>query len=55
MRIADRWEPRLRLRRVEADLSGFAEGRIVLTLIGVYVPDGRQVYVDDIVLEWRRP
>ena len=50
-----RWEPRLRLRRVEADLSGFAEGRIVLTLIGVYVPDGRQIYVDDVVLEWRRP
>src|SRR3954452_22144818 len=50
-----RWEPRLRLGRVEGDLSGFAEGRIVLTLIGVYVPDGRQVYVDDIVLEWRRP
>ena len=50
-----RWEPRLRLRRVEADLSGFAQGRIVLTLIGVYVPDGRQVYVDDLVVEWRRP
>jgi phage baseplate assembly protein W len=50
-----RWEPRLRLRRVEADLSGFAEGRIVLTLTGVYVPDGRQVYGDDLVVEWRRP
>jgi uncharacterized protein len=50
-----RWEPRLRLRRVEADLSGFAEGQIVLTLTGVYVPDGWQVYGDDLAVEWRRP
>lgn len=49
-----RWEPRLRLKKIEADLSGFAEGRIALSLLGLYVPTGVTVAFDSIALELRR-
>jgi len=48
-----RWEPRLRIRRVEADLSDYMNGHITLTVIGVYVPEGREITVDDIVVNLR--
>lgn len=49
-----RWEPRLRLRRVVADWSRYQDGIVGLTLVGWYVPEGREITLDDVVLELRR-
>lgn len=44
----DRWEPRLRLRRVRID--GAAPGRVELTLEGRYLPDGRDISLEGIIV-----
>ena len=40
-----RWEPRFRLRSVEAAVAG-ADGRLVLTLSGVYAPTGEGLVLE---------
>lgn len=40
----DRWEPRLRVLTV--DVRRTAPGRIVVSVAGVYLPDGRAVAVE---------
>lgn len=46
-----RWEPRLKLRSVIMDdIQRLKEGRIGLTLTGVYMPEGRPVTLEGIVL-----
>ena len=44
----DRWEPRLKLERVQA--IAVQPGRIELELIGVYVPDGQRVTIEGVVV-----
>lgn len=45
----DRWEPRFRLTRVIADQT--VPGRCVLDLVGTYLPEGREITIDGIVIE----
>lgn len=45
----DQWEPRYALERVIVDQS--TPGRCVLDLDGVYLPEGRRVTLDGIVVE----
>jgi len=45
----DEWEPRYRLERVIVDQS--TPGRCVLDLDGIYLPEGRRVSLDGIVIE----
>lgn len=45
----ERWEPRLRLERVQAVAA--EPGRIELDLTGEYLPDGQQVILDGIVVK----
>lgn len=46
-----RWEPRLSLQSVAMDdIQRLGEGRIGLTLTGVYMPEGRPVRLEGIVL-----
>ncbi len=47
------WEPRLRLRRLNANFKEFASGRVFLTMTGFYVPERREIRFDDLVLEVR--
>ena len=44
-----RWEPRLRVRRVQAE--AIAAGRITLTLDAEYLPEGRPLRLEGIVVE----
>ncbi len=44
----DRWEPRFRLTRVIADQT--VPGAVVLDLVGIYLPEGREVTIDGIVV-----
>lgn len=44
----DKWEPRLRLDRVE--LAVVAAGRAELTLYGLYRPNGEPIKLDGIIL-----
>ncbi|WPY95598.1 GPW/gp25 family protein [Limimaricola variabilis] len=41
-----RWEPRIEVREVR--LNEAAPGRLSLALSGVYIPEGREVRLDDI-------
>jgi phage baseplate assembly protein W len=43
------WEPRYRLERVVVDQS--IQGRCVLDLDGIYLPEGRRISLDGIVIE----
>ena len=43
-----KWEPRFRVTRVRAEQP--EPGRVVLTLTGDYLPDGKAVTVDGIVV-----
>lgn len=45
----DRWEPRLRLERVNIE-SVTAEGRVELSLVGYYLLDGRRVELEGLVV-----
>ncbi len=38
-----RWEPRLRVTKVEANVS--SPGRITLNLSGIYLPDGQHLHL----------
>lgn len=44
-----RWEPRIRVSSVQA--TSAAPGRVVLDVTGEYLPDGRQVTLDGIVVQ----
>lgn len=48
-----RWEPRLILKQTIADLTNYLNGQIILTVIGVYAPDGSEVSFDDVVVNLR--
>ena len=39
------WEPRFRIASVSAAAAG-ADGRLVLTLVGTYVPDGTEAQLE---------
>lgn len=43
-----RWEPRLRVTKVQADMP--EPGAVVLTIIGDYLPDGRAIVLDGIIV-----
>lgn len=45
----DQWEPRYSLESVKVDQS--APGRCVLDLDGIYLPEGRRVTLDGLVIE----
>jgi phage baseplate assembly protein W len=40
------WEPRIEVENVSADRA--EPGRVVLSLIGTYLPDGQQITIDGI-------
>lgn len=44
-----RWEPRLRLERVE--ITATAPGRLTLSLRGLYLPDGEEIFLEGIVVQ----
>jgi uncharacterized protein len=44
-----RWEPRLKVTRVSAT-AATAEGRMTIDLYGRYLPDGREISLEGIVL-----
>lgn len=44
-----RWEPRLRLTRVA--IAEARPGRITLAMEGLYLPDGREIQLDGIVVQ----
>ena len=48
----DRWEPRLRVTRieVEAPSAELEAGRISLSLEAEYLPDGREIRLDGVIL-----
>lgn len=48
----NKWEPRLRVTRVSAEAlpEEMEDGRISLTLYGDYLPEGRGIRLDGIVL-----
>lgn len=48
----DKWEPRLKVERVafEATDDDLAAGRIVLSIVGQYLPDGRQITLAGVVV-----
>jgi phage baseplate assembly protein W len=47
-----KWEPRLRVTRVQAEAlpEELEEGRITITLEGQYLPEGREITLEGIVL-----
>lgn len=47
-----RWEPRLRVTRVEAEAlpADLNAGQISLTIEAEYLPDGREIRIDGVVL-----
>ncbi len=48
----DKWEPRLRIDRVQIDASNDAleAGQIALTIYGQYLPDGREITLEGVVV-----
>lgn len=46
-----RWEPRFRLERVVRNGTTSAPGALSLDLVGEYLPDGRAVTLDGIVVK----
>jgi phage baseplate assembly protein W len=50
----DRWEPRLRLERVQIDsvtpASNAEKGQIELSLVGYYLLDGRRIEIEGLVI-----
>lgn len=44
----DRWEPRFKLLEVKGEVV--AEGHVSLTLSGRYLPDGREISLEGIVI-----
>lgn len=44
-----RWEPRIRVRRVSA--SAADEGRVELNIAGEYLPDGKRISLEGIVVK----
>ncbi len=48
-----KWEPRLRLRRMQVDFSNYANGQMSVSLVGLYVPENKVIRFDDLVLEVR--
>lgn len=44
-----RWEPRFKVTRVFADTA--TAGSIALTMVGDYLPDGRTIEIDGIVVK----
>lgn len=47
-----KWEPRLRITRVEGEALAeeLEAGRVSLTLYGHYLPEGREIRLDGVVL-----
>lgn len=47
-----KWEPRIRVTRVQADAlpDDLEDGRISLTVDGIYLPEGREIRLDGMVL-----
>lgn len=45
----DKWEPRLQLTKVSMDEIS-EQGKVSLTLQGIYLPDGQAITLDGIVL-----
>lgn len=45
----DRWEPRVRLDRIE--LTDARPGRVELSMECLYMPEGREITVDGIIVE----
>jgi len=45
----EKWEPRFKLSRVVMDDVG-EDGRMALTLEGIYLPDGQPITLDGIIL-----
>lgn len=45
----DRWEPRIKLERVRI-VSASADGRVELNLIGFYIPEGRRITLEGLVI-----
>jgi phage baseplate assembly protein W len=47
-----KWEPRVKVEYVKPDFSGFARGQVSLTMRARYLPDGYEIRLDNIVLEF---
>ena len=47
-----KWEPRLRVTRVQAEAlpEDMESGRIAITVDGIYLPEGREITLDGVVL-----
>ncbi len=47
-----KWEPRLRVTRVQAEAlpEEMEEGRLSITVDGIYLPEGREITLDGVVL-----
>lgn len=45
----DRWEPRIQVTKVTPSSDG--EGRVSISLEGIYLPDGQAVSIDGIVVK----
>ncbi len=47
-----KWEPRLRVTRVQAESlpEDLEQGRVSVTIDGVYLPEGRDITLDGVVL-----
>lgn len=47
-----KWEPRIRVTRVQAEAlpEELEAGRVSITIDGIYLPDGRPITLDGIVL-----
>lgn len=43
-----RWEPRIEVQEVK--LQSHSPGEVVLDLVGVYIPDGRAVFVEGVLV-----
>ncbi len=47
-----RWEPRLRVTKVEANAlpADLEQGRVEIVVYGDYLPDGREIRIDGVIL-----
>lgn len=47
-----KWEPRLRVARVQAEAlpEEMEDGRLSITVDGIYLPEGREITLDGVVL-----
>lgn len=45
----DRWEPRLKLEQVNIESVG-TDGKIALSLVGIYLIDGRQITMEGLTV-----